>query len=249
MKAYIEKLDGEFRNDSAYTAWRGLAGRGCEIEFFSAVEIEDLALTPRTPVVAGIPTVHRALQRLGCEIPALEPIPPEVKTYAGRDFGLCTLGEARRKFADECGPLFIKPPAGQSKIFNGHVIAAFRDLIQTSHLPNEQIVWWSQAVEFVGEFRGFVHRGELVGFRHYYGDFRAAADFNVVEKAMQEWTQRPIGCSMDWGVTKEGRTLLIEVNEGHSLGCYGLVSHLYAPLLIDRWLEMTAESTGVMKID
>ena len=239
MKAFVEKLNGEFRNANIYVAWHGLVERGCEIEFFEAAQVENLPLTPRTPVVAGIPVVHRALQCLGCEIPALEPIPPEVKTYAGRDFGLCTLGEARRKFADECGPLFIKPPAGQAKVFNGHVIAEFRDLIQTSQMPDKQIVWWSQAVEFVGEFRGFVNRGELVGFRHYKGDFRVAFDFDVVESALHAWKSKPIGCSMDWGVTKDGRTLLIEVNEGYSLGCYGLASHLYALLLIDRWLEMT----------
>jgi hypothetical protein len=240
MKAFVEKADGEFRNVNGYVAWQGLVERGCEVEFFEAAQVDDLALTPRTPVVAGILVVHRALRRLGCEPPALEPIPHQIQAYAGRDFGISTLGEARRKFADGCGPLFIKPPAGQSKIFNGHVIAAFRDLIATSHLPDEQMVWWSQAVEFRAEFRGFVHRGELIGFRHYYGNFRLTVDFGKVEKALGDWTNKPIGCSMDWGVTKEGRTLLIEVNEGHSLGCYGLASHLYAPLLIDRWLEMTA---------
>jgi hypothetical protein len=80
----------------------------------------------------------------------------------------------------------------------------------------------------------------LIGFRHYYGDFRLAVDFDKVENALHDWISKPIGCSMDWGVTDDGRTLLIEVNEGHSLGCYGLAPHLYAPLLIDRWLEMNA---------
>ncbi len=28
--------------------------------------------------------------------------------------------------------------------------------------------------------------------------------------------------SMDFGLTDDGRTLLIEVNDGYSIGCYGL---------------------------
>lgn len=242
MKVFIEKLNGEFRNANSYVAWHGLVERGCEIEFFEADEVENLNLTLRTPVIAGIPVVQKALRKLGCDIPALETIPHELRNYAERDFGMGTLGEARQKFAEGVGPLFIKPPAGQSKIFNGHVIAKFRDLMETSHLPDEQTIWWSQAVEFAGEFRGFVNRGELVGFRHYKGDFRVAVDFDVVEAALNNWKIKPIGCSMDWGVTKQGHTLLIEVNEGYSLGCYGLASHLYALLLIDRWLEIAATS-------
>lgn len=102
------------------------------------------------------------------------------------------------------------------------------------------VVSWSQAVDFRGEFRGFVCEGELVGFRHYAGDFRLPVDFAPVEAALQSWDERPRGCSMDWGTTGDGRTLLIEVNDGYSLGSYGLAPLLYAPLLAARWREMAA---------
>ena len=44
---------------------------------------------------------------------------------------------------------------------------------------------------------------------------------------------------MDFGVTADGRTLMIEVNDGYSLGCYGLLYLDYAKLLSARWAELT----------
>ena len=48
----------------------------------------------------------------------------------------------------------------------------------------------------------------------------------------------PEGFAMDFGVTDDGRTLLIEVNDGYSLGTYGLEATLYARLLSARWAEL-----------
>jgi hypothetical protein len=39
---------------------------------------------------------------------------------------------------------------------------------------------------------------------------------------------------MDWGVTSDGKTVLIEVNDVYALGCYGLDRLLYASMLRDR---------------
>lgn len=38
--------------------------------------------------------------------------------------------------------------------------------------------------------------------------------------------------------TDDGRTLLVEVNDGYALGCYGLQHNLYAKLLAARWAEL-----------
>ena len=44
---------------------------------------------------------------------------------------------------------------------------------------------------------------------------------------------------MDFCLTDDGRTLLIEVNDGYSLGCYGMFALKYAKFLITRWAELT----------
>lgn len=47
-----------------------------------------------------------------------------------------------------------------------------------------------------------------------------------------------MACSIDIGVTKDGRTLLIECNDAYSLGAYGLVDYKYAKLLSARWSQL-----------
>lgn len=44
---------------------------------------------------------------------------------------------------------------------------------------------------------------------------------------------------INFGVTSKGETLLVEVNEGYALGCYGLFLDLYVKLIITRWAELT----------
>lgn len=238
MQAWIEQIDGQFRNINIFTAWQGLEAMGYETRFFAPAEVEDLPLDADTPLVAGIPPTWRALRKLGVEVGALEAIPQGLEAFAGREFGECSLREIRERIADEGKPIFIKPRTADAKLFNGHVVARFRDLIQTAHVPDETTIWWSDALELRGEFRGFVLRGELVGWRHYFGDFRCAVDFTRVESAMEQWQTRPIACSMDWALTATGETVLVEVNDAYSLGCYGLAPHLYAPMLAQRWREI-----------
>ncbi len=243
MRAFIERVDGEFRNANIFTAWQESGAMGFETLFFAPDEVEELQLDAQTPVVAGIPIVWRALRTLGVEVRALEAIPHGLETFAKRDFGECSLGEIRRRITDEGAtdegtPVFIKPRSDVAKLFPGHVVARFKDLIQTASCPGEMSVWWSDALELKGEFRGFVLRGELMGWRHYFGDFRSALDFSRVESAIQRWKSRPVACAMDWALTANGETVLVEVNDAYSLGCYGLASHLYAPMLAERWRQI-----------
>ena len=44
---------------------------------------------------------------------------------------------------------------------------------------------------------------------------------------------------MDFGVTAQGQTVMIEVNDGYALGSYGLFYPRYAQLLSARWAELT----------
>ena len=47
-----------------------------------------------------------------------------------------------------------------------------------------------------------------------------------------------MACSIDIGVTNDGRTLLIECNDAYSLGSYGLEDYKYAKLLSARWSQL-----------
>ena len=61
----------------------------------------------------------------------------------------------------------------------------------------------------------------------------------MIENAIKEFTDAPAGYAIDFGVTADGKTVLIEVNDGYSLGSYGLMENFYAKLLSARWAELT----------
>lgn len=67
---------------------------------------------------------------------------------------------------------------------------------------------------------------------------RHVAEAAVIESAVKDFAGAPAGYAADFGVTGDGRTLLVEINDGYSLGCYGLQHNLYAQLLSARWAEL-----------
>jgi len=44
---------------------------------------------------------------------------------------------------------------------------------------------------------------------------------------------------MDFGIDKEGHMKLVEINDGHSLGTYGIGALDYAKFLSARWAQLT----------
>ena len=81
-------------------------------------------------------------------------------------------------------------------------------------------------------WRVFVRYGKILDIRPYKGDWKVHYAPSVIEDAIKAYTTAPNSYGIDFGVTSGGETLLVEVNEGYALGCYGLFPHLYAKFLI-----------------
>lgn len=60
---------------------------------------------------------------------------------------------------------------------------------------------------------------------------------NMIED-FKKWEGRPNACSMDICYTKDGRTLLVEMNDAYALGCYGLEKVMYARFISARWSQL-----------
>jgi hypothetical protein len=76
--------------------------------------------------------------------------------------------------------------------------------------------------------------------RPYKGDWRAHFDPAVVEAALAAYLPTaPASFALDVGLAATGATLVVEVNDGHSLGAYGLMPLAYAKFLSARWAQMT----------
>ena len=71
------------------------------------------------------------------------------------------------------------------------------------------------------------------------GELGVVYSLSKVKEMIASYTDSPAGYALDIGLTSDGETIIIEVNDGYSRGCYGLDPLLYAKLLSARWAELT----------
>lgn len=80
--------------------------------------------------------------------------------------------------------------------------------------------------------------GQVLDVRPYTGDYHAQFDPSVIDDAISCWKDAPIAYGLDIGVTRDGRTLVVEVNDGYALGNYGLSPLNSINFHKARWKEM-----------
>ncbi|MDA8377405.1 MAG: ATP-grasp domain-containing protein [Planctomycetia bacterium] len=115
--------------------------------------------------------------------------------------------------------------------------------------------WTAPYHRFASEWRVYVLHGEIIGMGRYddrdVDDDHAYPDMNVVHEMVNAYTKydAPAGFGLDVGVSEgpggetpfeDGRTKLVEVNDGWALGLYkGTCSARgYLELLKARWTEI-----------
>ena len=256
MKVLIQKNKaGEFPNINFFQADVGFKELGYHIEYFysengqcySSPYRTDVVPCKETVVVGGIPVINWFYDKLGVTNPHLEDYPDELVRHTGRTLTQVTIGWVREQIQkdleeNQINQYFIKPLAGARKSFTGHIVSRFVDLLKTSCLDDGVIVWYSNVIKFVSEYRAFVHKGKLVGLKHYKGDFRIFPLTHVIDDMIKAYITAPVAYSLDVGIADpEHHTLhtrLIEVNDSNALGCYGLHPVTYANMIADRWNEV-----------
>jgi hypothetical protein len=236
--AHIQKHQGEFANINTLTAYLGFREKGYEVRFFEYPKLPYCDIHLDTPVVGGVRIVVAALSHLGIVVPELPSIPAALQSFAGRSTWTSTMQQAR-DLVSSGRSIFVKPVPADRKLFAGIVFRQFRDMIGTAHVPPDAPVICSDVVEFVSEYRAFVLDSKILGLRHYKGEFRVFPDPGVIDAAVEAYRPSPRAYGIDFGVTVEGKTLLVETNEAYSLGCYGLTPLLYSTFLERRWTELT----------
>ena len=223
-------------------AAKGFAFLGYTVRFFYPSDLPTLPLSPGTIVVGGVGTVRDALQQIGVHTPSHTSVPAILYPYLGRECWRTTIEEVRKagRF-----PIFLKP-FEQAKAFSGLVVRdlnAFERLLAPRPdfpaITEDFPVLAQEPVVFKSEWRVFVVRRVILGVSFYQGDPLLFPSAGVIRVAVGAYQNAPAGYSADFGVTDDGRTLLVETNDGYSLGHGGLTANLYAELLLSRWKEMT----------
>lgn len=236
MRAFIQ-CDKHLEpiNPNVFNAYKGLEDMGFECVKFHTLEDLDAYYHSRGElIVGGIGIIRKRLVKFDI-IPPTVDYPDELKGYLGRSVTEMKLSDIANH--PERWPVFIK--SKEQKLITGKVIKSTTSLIGMGRQGEDPKIYCSPVIDFVSEYRVFVRYGQVLDCKHYWGDPLRFPSAEIIRLAIQDYTSAPDAYGIDFGVTKEGKTLLIEVNDAWALGCYGLESHLYAKFLVTRWAQMT----------
>lgn len=241
--AFIEEYGNGRMEAEMSDLYSELMARGFPVERFTEKRMQrrQLPLTKQTLVAGAIPVVLGALKQLEIDIPEPNDYPECLSPYLRRRIWTSTVGTVQQRLEDAmAGPIFVKPK-GRLKRFTGNVMADLSDLRYFEGASRTLPVYCSEIVSWQSEWRVFVVHKTIVGIRHYAGDSSLRVDEGIVREAVDTWEHTGnahAAYAIDFGVLNDGSTALVELNDGFSIGSYGLNKSLYTDLTIARWYEM-----------
>lgn len=215
----------------ATAAYCGFRELGEEVVWFT--DINGISPGREDIVVGSIRDMEDIFSRFDITLPIIE-YPGELSDFFGRK--IWTEPSLHRLIAEQKTGIFIKPADGMKR-FTGKVIRSpidYCNLIFDSDLA----VSCSHVLDIVSEWRCYVCNGKVFGVKNYRGDPFTPPSKAFIEAAINAYRSAPAGYSLDVGVLKDGTNIVIEVNDGYSLGVYGLLPLPYAKLLSARYCEL-----------
>ena len=250
-RVYLKiKFDNEMKMEIPHSvnianAMYGFRDMGAEIipyhnidEIYDRVNREDI-------VMDYIEQCNSIFSKFGVE-PSIPDYPDVLKPFLGRKIWKDTINSISRSEEKWSGGYFVKPV--RNKVFTGKIISSISDLVGCGNYSEDYDLLVSEPLDICAEWRCFILYDEIVDVRPYgilldrnRKSYKFHYDSNVLDSMLEafiKWDERPIACSMDICVTKDGQTLLVEINDAYALGCYGLASIFYAKLISARWSEL-----------
>jgi len=240
-KIYIESLNNFPIADWMVSAYMGFKGKQANIVFFE--DIDEVPVAPWVILVAYIETTNKYFEKIGLPPKQAINVPYQLwkEEFLKREVGNGKMEDITWYSEQRKWPLFVKPD-GKAKEFIAGVVKTPTDaLIYFSKIPQDTKIFYSEVVDFVSEYRCYIINGVLKGMKHYLGDPFIAPNKEKVMKMIAAYTEAPSGYSLDVGVLSTGETVLVECNDGWSLGNYGLDDSIYSNLLATRWREIIKE--------
>lgn len=171
----------------------------------------------------------------------------ERKDIYGREISVSTLADALVEPSK--GAYFIKPL--RIKQFPGRLVKSYGSYMQlcksVEEITSKQWcrVFVSTPIEFISEWRVFIHNQQIIGVNHYTGDFSLPLGTNnniesLLKESLEasEMLQHVKAFSMDVGLTSAGELYVVEFNDFFALGSYGCEPNAYTRAARDRWGQL-----------
>ena len=194
--------------------------------------------------VGSVEFLLQAFFLAGCSIPENFSYPTCLFPFLKRNVVQC-------KISDLTLPCFVKPIT--TKTFTGFVYQKDNLELINEHisdqlhvlttLPHDTVVWTSDIVHWISEYRFYIKAKEIIGFSRYdEADNPYAPDIHAVKEMVETLAKDstyPSSYGLDVGVLATGKTALIEANDAWALGYYKCNTspkpELYFSMLFDRW--------------
>ena len=174
--------------------------------------------------VGSVEFVNKFLEYIGSSPmrPVNIPLEMQMPLFLQRRYAKCASSEVTTKFDEwQANKLFIKSNQYVKTDYTG--IYSKRDIESSpkilENLGNECIV--SEPVNFISEWRCFVHKGELQGMQCYQGDFWTQPNQTFIEACIDSAPDRLESYTLDVGVMDDGGNAIIELHNFVSCGLYG----------------------------
>jgi hypothetical protein len=245
MKAYLEKCGKEWFDDYVYLARQPLEDRGFEIVSFDGTFLDDFierTVFDENDILVGSVEATKAFwEAVGIQVPSYIGYPKFLEEFYNRTIKKTRFG----KITVDDLPIFIKP-AYDVKEFTGFVLEKSSTLYNIgmyySGVNPNTAVYTSSPIDIISEYRCFVYKDELVGIKHYDGDFCTFPKTSTIYRIIDAYKGKsPIAYTIDVGivnnVTSE-KTIIVEINDFWAIGGYGLDGKTYVRMLIDRFQEI-----------
>ena len=204
MKAFIQiKENGDWLNENCYSSADGFFRMGYDIVKFKLSDTRQVPFQhsifkqfdKREDVAhGGIVAMRNLFDRFGVPQPEIHNPHEYLLEATGRTFCERKLNDVVLEFMNdewnEMNPVFIKPLT-EHKLFTGFVVNSFSDLIKINHIDTETMILQSSVSNFISEYRVFINRQGIMGCKNYTGDYRVLPDFELVERAIEDYGNYP----------------------------------------------------------
>lgn len=233
---YVEHLPTDKKRlafDFCYSAKMGAEQLGIDVKVFE--DSDEVPGHPTNILVGSVEMLTKWLNTNGFTVPKSIPVGMFGQFY-GRPVHIRSMSNAYELV--EQGPIFVKPDK-EIKAFTGFV-ATSTTMLEVFSQNYQGDVQVQPVLDIVSEYRCYVSNNKIIGMKHYSGDplvFPNAEFIKSCKKAGDQLNYHSY--VLDFGVLDDGKTILVEPNDGWAIGNYGLEPQKYYLFVRDRWLQMT----------
>lgn len=244
-KAFIQEQGNGLLREEEKLVFEELNRRGIPIALYTAKRIHrrQLPLDSESLVVGDMACILGALKHLAIPEPKPNDYPASLSEFLHRRIWRSTLGKLELELRNgSCPPTFAKP-ATRRKRFTGWAFNSECDLYRVCGVSRQEKLLCSEVVTWISEYRVYVVRSEIRSVDYYAGDPGVAIDLAEVRRAIQALDKAGesyAGYAIDFGVLANGKTALVEMNDGFAIGAYSINSKNYTDMIWARWEELLA---------